>query len=138
MKYNNSPSYQQDFNLISNQQSLLPHNELIPIIEKKEKEILNQPILVNKINNKSINSIPLSDIDTWGTIPHNINCPFCHKNVTTLVETNFNFGSCCLCFWLSCIVWGIILISMGKEIGCADVIHKCPYCKKVIGIYHSC
>ena len=139
MKYNNSSQYQQDtYYLISTKQTLLPHNELIPRTSKNEADNQYKPIMVNQINISSIQNISLSEINTWGTMPHNINCPFCHKYITTLVETNCNIGSCCLCFWLSCLVWAAILLFKGKEIGCADATHKCPNCKNVIGIYHSC
>ena len=140
-----SDSQQQVSNLISADPTLniLPKNplemELPPIVpETNQTDNANQPILVNQVNPLPIHCIPLSDINKWGSIPHNVACPFCHQNVTTIVEASCNMGSCCLCFWLSCIIWAIILLCMGKEIGCADATHKCPNCKNVIGVYRSC
>ena len=106
--------------------------------ENKQIDNVNQAIVVNQVNPLPIHCIPLSDINTWGSFPHNVTCPFCHQDVTTSVEASCNMGSCCLCFWLSCVVWAIILLCMGKEIGCADATHKCPNCKNVIGVYRSC
>ena len=63
--------------------------------------------------------------------------PFCHKKIKTKIKTNCNLGSCCLYFWLSCIILGAILLFRGKEIGCNDDIQRCPNCKNVIGVCHS-
>ena len=105
-------------------------------LNKNKSETL--PMLINQIAPDEIRSIPNTTINEWGTFPHEVECPFCHKDVTTSVEANCNIGSCCLCFWLSCITWAIILLIMGKEIGCADATHRCPNCKNVIGVYRSC
>ena len=142
-EYNNPTSTQQEMNLISTDPTLAnqtPGIDIKPIVEnnQNQNDNANQPILVNQVNPLPIHCIPLSDINTWGSIPHNVTCPFCHQNVLTSVEASCNMGSCCLCFCLSCIIWAIILLCMGKEIGCADATHKCPNCKNVIGIYRSC
>ena len=142
MKENNEINTQQkDVNLISAEPTLVNPNqnvELNILGDNNQMDNVNQPIFVNQLNPLPIHCIPLSDINSWGSMPHNATCPFCHQNVTTLVEANCNMGSCCLCFWLSCIIWAIILLCMGKEIGCADATHKCPNCKNVIGVYRSC
>ena len=144
-EYNEDQGIQQEMNLISTDPSLLnpnPGMNMKPIVSNNQQETQNdnsnQPIIVNQVNPAPVHCIPLSDINTWGSIPHNVTCPFCHQNVLTSVEASCNMGSCCLCFWLSCIIWAIILLCMGKEIGCADATHKCPNCKNVIGIYRSC
>ena len=112
--------------------------ELKEINYPKEEQTDTLPMLINQISPSQIHSIPNTIINEWGTFPHEVECPFCHKNVKTNVEANFNMESCCLCFWLSCITWAIILLIMGKEIGCADATHRCPNCKNVIGVYRSC
>ena len=136
---------QQEMNLISTDPSLLnpnPGMNMKPIVSNNQQGIQNdnpnQPIVTNQVNPAPVHCIPLSDINTWGSLPHNVTCPFCHQNIMTSVEASCNMGSCCLCFWLSCIIWAIILLCMGKEIGCADATHKCPNCKNVIGVYRSC
>ena len=136
---------QQEMNLISTDPSLLnpiPGMNMKPIISNNQQETQNdnhnQQIITNQVNPAPVHCIPLSDINTWGSLPHNVTCPFCHQNIMTSVEASCNMGSCCLCFWLSCIIWAIILLCMGKEIGCADATHKCPNCKNVIGVYRSC
>ena len=96
------------------------------------------PMVINQITPSQIQRIPKKTINEWGTFPGEVECPFCHKNIKTNVQTNCNIGSCCLCFWLSCIIWKIILLVRGKEIGCNDATHRCPNCKNVIGVYHSC
>ena len=96
------------------------------------------PMVINQITPSQIQRIPKKTINEWGTFPGEVECPFCHKNIKTNVQTNCNIGSCCLCFWLSCIIWAIILLVRGKEIGCNDATHRCPNCKNVIGVYHSC
>ena len=134
-------SYQQDGNLISTDAALLQQNqniELNPMGSNNQSGNTNQPIFISQEGPLPVHCIPLSDINKWGSLPHTVTCPFCHQNVTTSVEASCNMGSCCLCFWLSCIIWAIILLFMGKEIGCADATHKCPNCKNVIGVYRSC
>ena len=142
MKENNeTTSYQQDGNLISTDAALLQQNqniELNPMGSNNQTENKNQPVFISQEGPLPVHCIPLSDINKWGSLPHTVTCPFCHQNVTTSVEASCNMGSCCLCFWLSCIIWAIILLFMGKEIGCADATHKCPNCKNVIGVYRSC
>ena len=96
------------------------------------------PMVINQITPSQIQRIPKKTINEWGTFPGEVECPFCHKNIKTNVQTNCNIGSCCLCFWLSCIIWAIFLLVRGKEIGCNDATHRCPNCKNVIGVYHSC
>ena len=112
--------------------------ELKEVNNTQENQIENLPMLINQITPSEIHSIPNTVINEWGTFPHEVECPFCHKTVKTKVEASCNMGSCCLSFWLSCITWAIILLVMGKEIGCADATHRCPNCKNVIGIYRSC
>ena len=102
----------------------LPSEQEVDVINNQFKEIEDRP------------GIPVSVIDS--SMPHELKCPFCHKMIFTEVETTCNMGSCCLCFWLSCIRWVIILLCMGKEIGCADATHRCPECKANIGNYRSC
>ena len=134
-------SYQQDGNLISTDAALLQQNqniELNPMGSNNQSGNTNQPIFISQEGPLPVHCIPLSDINKWGSLPHTVTCPFCHQNVTTSVEASCNMGSCCLCFWLSCIIWAVILLIMGKEIGCADATHKCPNCKNVIGVYRSC
>ena len=130
-----------DSSLISN---INPHPvnsrnlELKDLSNQNEVQRDNLPMLINQITPTQIQSIPNRIINEWGTFPHSVECPFCHENVTTKVEASCNMGSCCLCFWLSCITWAIYLLIKGKEIGCADATHRCPNCKNVIGVYRSC
>ena len=126
--------------------NLIPRNMNNQSIELKDMNNNTQniipreslPMLINQISPSQIQRIPKKIINQWGTFPSEVECPFCHKNVKTKVQTNCNVGSCCLCFWLSCIIWAVILLFRGKEIGCNDATHKCPNCKNVIGVYHSC
>ena len=141
-QYDNSIAPQQNQNIIQVNQPQLydgqsPGIEMNPIVNN-QIDNANQPMINNQVNPIPIHTIPLSDINSWGSIPHKVTCPYCHQNVTTSVTASCNMGSCCLCFWLSCIIWAIILLSMGKEIGCADATHKCPNCKNIIGVYRSC
>ena len=142
MKENdNNITYQLGMNLLSKEPTLVNHhqdNNSNPIKLKNQIDNPNQPLLVKKEDQLPIETISLSEINSWGSIPHEVTCPFCHKKVVTSVEENCNMASCCLCFWLSCIIWAAILYCTGKEIGCVDAIHKCPNCKNVIGVYHSC
>ena len=114
--------------------------ELQDIDNNNQNEIQSEslPMVTNQITPSQIQRIPKKTINEWGTFPGEVECPFCHKNIKTNVQTNCNIGSCCLCFWLSCIIWAIILLVRGKEIGCNDATHRCPNCKNVIGVYHSC
>ena len=126
--------------LNSNKQELISSDPDIhyaqPTITTTNK--IDQNITNNQISPIQRSGIPFSEINSWGSFPHEIKCPHCGKMVLTEVETSCNMGSCCLCFWLSCVVWIIILLCMGKEIGCADAVHRCPECKNVVGSYRSC
>ena len=142
-QYNNPLESQANQNIIQVNQAQLnniqsPGIEMNPIITNNQMDNANQPMISNQVNPIPIHTIPLSDINSWGSIPRKVTCPYCHQNVTTSVTASCNMGSCCLCFWLSCIIWAIILLAMGKEIGCADATHKCPNCKNIIGVYRSC
>ena len=133
-----------DSSIISSISSLNPYLvnqqniELKDLSNQNENHIDTLPMLINQITPSKIHIIPNTVINQWGTFPQSVECPFCHKKVTTNVEASCNMGSCCLCFWLSCITWAIVLLIRGKEIGCADATHRCPNCKNVIGVYRSC
>ena len=133
-----------DSSIISSISSLNPYLvnqqniELKDLSNQNENHIDTLPMLINQITPSKIHIIPNTVINQWGTFPHSVECPFCHKKETTNVEASCNMGSCCLCFWLSCITWAIVLLIRGKEIGCADATHRCPNCKNVIGVYRSC
>ena len=114
--------------------------ELQDLDNNNQNEIQSEslPMVINQITPSQIQRIPKKTINEWGTFPGEVECPFFHFFIKTNVQTNCNIGSCCLCFWLSCIIWAIILLVRGKEIGCNDATHRCPNCKNVIGVYHSC
>ena len=129
--------------IISDDQKLMPPNPA-PDYNYAQPAVTSPQTIDQNIANNQLGppvprvGIPFSEINSWGSMPHEINCPHCGKLITTEVETSCNMGSCCLCFWLSCVIWIIILLCMGKEIGCADAIHRCPECKNIIGSYRSC
>ena len=101
MKENdNDMKYQLSMNLLSKEPTLLHHNQdqkLNPIKLKNQTDNPNRPLLVKKKDQLPIETIPLSEINSWGSLPHEVTCPFCHKKVVTSVEENCNMASCCLC-----------------------------------------
>ena len=70
--------------------------ELKEVNNTQENQIENLPMLINQITPSEIHSIPNTVINEWGTFPHEVECPFCHKTVKTKVEACCNMGSCSL------------------------------------------
>ena len=88
-QYDNTIAPQQNQNIIQvnqpqvyNDQS--PGIEMSPIVNN-QMDNANQPMINNQVNPIPIHTIPLSDINSWGSIPHKVTCPYCHQNVTTSV-----------------------------------------------------
>ena len=62
--------------------------ELKEVNNTQENQIENLPMLINQITPSEIHSIPNTVINEWGTFPHEVECPFCHKTVKTKVEAS--------------------------------------------------
>ena len=77
----------QNFADTSSLSDLNPHLVNNQIIELKdvnntnENQLENLPMLINQITPSEIRSIPNTVINEWGTFPHEVECPFCHKTV---------------------------------------------------------
>jgi hypothetical protein len=95
-----------------------------PIIPVNNQVLPNQPIFRNPFEFK--------------TLPVLCTCPNCKNNVTTIVQTNFNWPNCCCCFWTGLIWWIIFQLIRNKELNCDDAVHICPVCNFQIGNYTAC
>ena len=89
------------------------------------------------VNQNSPSVIVVPNI-VWGTVPVSITCPFCRQPITTVVEKSFNCATCCLCWCTGLLLFICIQSCSGKEIGCCDAVHKCPFCSNIVGQYSSC
>ena len=88
--------------------------------------------------NQGTSAIVVNPGFVLGTVPVSILCPFCKRPITTIVEKNFNCGTCLLCWCTGLLLFICIQSCSGKEIGCCDAVHKCPNCGNVVGEYSSC
>ena len=64
-------------------------------------------------------------------------CPFCHNNINTIVDVQFNCVNCCFCCCFF-VLWLIVMLAQEKDLNCSNATHKCPSCGKVLGSYQSC
>ena len=76
--------------------------------------------------------------DSFKTTPVSITCPSCQKPITTTVTQQWNWLTCCLCWWTGIIFFICIQICRGKDLNCYDATHTCPQCQAVVGSYTSC
>ena len=65
--------------------------------------------------------------------PFKMVCPYCAVNITTVPETKFRCGLCCLFGSLSIIPLTIcILVSIYGDLCCYEAFHSCPLCKRIV------
>ena len=76
--------------------------------------------------------------DLFKSTPVSITCPSCQKTITTTVTQQWNWLTCCLCWWTGLLLYLCIQFCRGKDFGCYDATHTCPYCQAVVGTYNSC
>ena len=112
-------------------QPLVPQNQLPNYVPPSQTG--NQPVVVNQAQPQVIQVVP-----NFGTTPVSITCQFCQTPVTTVVETQCNCLSVCLCCLTSLVFYICVQCCRGKELGCSDAIHKCPRCGQILGTYTSC
>ena len=78
-------------------------------------------------------SIAIPSIGTYE--PINMPCPYCRINVTTQVNTDFNWGVCwCMCWMTYFCLWWLFLLKIctGEDCCCFNAVHRCPNCRRVI------
>lgn len=95
---------------------------------------VNQSVNVTR-SQPAVQSQPQSTTHLKDT-PGIINCPHCHRTVTTKVTHVPGKSAWCLCILLSVmgLVCGICLIPLLVP-GLQDVHHSCPYCENQIHVY---
>ena len=112
-----------------------------PIIDAKSKT--NNPIIVNQRE---------PTLTNFTAEPTQLICPYCKSDIISEVEESFN---CCTCLFmlfiiilcaLPCLcISGLCNSNSGFAFGdcncscdcCCDATHKCPKCKKIIGVHDS-
>ena len=112
-----------------------------PIIDAKNKS--NNPIIVNQRE---------PTLTNFTVEPAQLICPYCKSDIISEVEESFN---CCTCLFmlfiiilcaLPCLcISGLCNSNSGFAFGdcncscdcCCDATHKCPKCKKIIGVHDS-
>ena len=103
----------------------VPVGQPISPVAQPQQQSQQQAILINQISVQQ----------QFKSNPTIITCPFCKNTVSTIVENNFNAGSCILCLFTGILCWVIILSCMGKDLTCCDATHKCPNCGSILGKY---
>ena len=112
-----------------------------PIIDAKNNS--NNPIIVNQRE---------PTLTNFTVEPVQIICPYCKSDIISEVEESFN---CCTCLFMLAVIIlcaipclcisGLCNSNSGFVFGdcncscncCCDATHKCPKCKKVIGVHDS-
>ena len=72
------------------------------------------------------------------TTPIATTCIFCHRPCTTVVEKQFNFCTCILCWCTGLLCYVCVQMFRDKDICCCDATHTCPNCGQILGTYTSC
>ena len=79
---------------IPNQGGPMPGQPIIPLTAP----YTNQKIVINAVVNQEQPLPPYQPPPNLKTSPVFMTCPNCRNNITTVVETNFNFLNCLFCF----------------------------------------
>ena len=96
--------------------------------------VTNQTVVPNQIIYHHIAVAPsIMSVKTY--MPFNMTCPYCAVEVTTVPETDFNCGFCCLITFFS--IWFTPLTlcihcCVNGDFCCYDAMHKCPICGRCI------
>ena len=118
-----------------------PQNAPIPIQNNAPPYISGQAIIVQQpyVVPVASNQVFVATLNSeiFKLDPVFLNCPFCHQNVTTSVETSFSFCACCLCMCTGLTIYLCIQLCRGKDICCKNAIHICPSCGKQLGYYSA-
>ncbi|CAH8657482.1 unnamed protein product [Schistosoma margrebowiei] len=74
-----------------------------------------------------------------GPDPVNTVCPYCHKDVTTLVTYKIGILTWAGCFGIFLVggIFGCCLIPFCCD-SCKDADHRCPVCNRDLGLYRRC
>ena len=104
-----------------------------------------QPVLITEGNPKNI--IDNQSIQTqstayniecnFGTSRNSTMCLFCRKHIKTDVALTCNYEAFFLCLITGFFCYFFIKWCLKKDLFCCDVIHKCPECGNIIGVYHA-
>ena len=70
--------------------------------------------------------------------PVTLQCPFCHRTVTTDVETSCSCRAFCFWWFTGWFPYFCIQCCRGKGLRCEDAVHYCPCCDGQIGTYSAC
>ena len=96
--------------------------------------VTNQTVVPNQIIYHHIAVAPsIMDVKTYK--PFNMTCPYCAVEVTTVPETDFNCGFCCLITFFSICFTPLVLCihcCINGDFCCFDAMHKCPICGRCI------
>ena len=96
-----------------------------------------QPQYVVPVASNQIYAPVVINSDIFRLEPVLINCPFCHKNVTTTVEPTFSCCACLLCMCTGLLIFICIQLCRNKQICCQDADHFCPNCNNKIASYRA-
>jgi len=145
---------------VANFQSQIPS----PLSQSKINEVIQynnnygEPVIENNSVNSNVNnqSNPIFNMnDNFGTVPLDIDCPFCNNQIQSQTDSKCN-GCTAFLYILMIIIFPIMCVLSIYRAGtrttscfycsceegffncCDDVKHTCPKCGKVIGESNSC
>ena len=161
--HNNSKSQEHSKSVenAANFQSQIP----TPLSQSKINEIIQynnnygEPVIENNSINSNVNNNQTDPVinmnDNFGTVPLDIDCPFCNNQIQSHTDSKCNGCTVCL-YILIIIIFPIMCVLSIYRAGtrttncfycsseegcfncCDDVKHTCPKCGKVIGESNSC
>ena len=106
------------------------------------QQVYAQPLLVPLNSNQVLfnQACPTGTNTTiiYKRTPINMICPYCRKEIKTVVVDRFNGASCIFCLATAFCIFAFLQISRGKDLLCCDSRHKCPNCGNFLGAYIAC
>ena len=113
-------------------------NRMDPVLRTEDRMIRTIPnsnnfIIVNQVAPRYVVAP-----QAFGTDSVTCVCPFCKNLINTIITSEFNWASCCLCCFAGCLFYLCFQLCRGKGLACENVIHNCPACGSFIGKYESC
>jgi len=73
----------------------------------------------------------------FGSTPVAMICARCQVPITTKTESKWNCLSCISCYFC-CLFYCIFQVLRKRNLLCFNIIHRCPRCGEIFGVYKSC
>ena len=108
-----------------------------PIANRRRPMESTNSLIINQTSPSVITTVVINP-DYFKLNPITIQCPFCHRMITTDVKTSWSCLALCLWGFTGWIPYFCIQCCRGKELCCQNAVHYCPCCNNQIGKYSAC